>query len=263
MVFRARCLLLIFVIAVITQSGFAFRFSGSWIQHSDRLGWTPAAHPFRQSLNRRRLLFAQSDDKDMQLTQLPIVPIASALEAGLAVVAGHAPGVVVGLVSLAWSTVLKNKDAVRRLLPVSPEAVGTPLSVWVVALLGVRLATLAPDARYAGAFPKDVAAPIGCTRVAGDFGRWPGGGNLRPAVVPGLSVDQVQQRIKGWILEQPRATILEEKEGYIHAQVLSNLMGFPDNLGVRVFRNAAGRTEVWAQGELRVGQGDLGVNYAR
>lgn len=32
---------------------------------------------------------------------------------------------------------------------------------------------------------------------------------------------------------------------------------------MKIFKNDSGKTEVWVQSELRVGQGDLGVNYRR
>lgn len=32
---------------------------------------------------------------------------------------------------------------------------------------------------------------------------------------------------------------------------------------VKVFKNASGKTEMWVQSELRIGQSDLGVNEER
>ena len=45
--------------------------------------------------------------------------------------------------------------------------------------------------------------------------------------------------------------------------MLSFLFGFPDNLAVRIEGTKGGQAEVWLQGELRIGEGDLEVNYKR
>ncbi|CAN0472859.1 unnamed protein product, partial [Laminaria digitata] len=72
---------------------------------------------------------------------------------------------------------------------------------------------------------------------------------------------RAQAATKDWLESQPRTRLVTDNPGYIHAKCLSLLFGFPDS--VNIFTNKAGKTEVWVQSELRVGQGDLGVNLNR
>ncbi|CAM9343383.1 unnamed protein product, partial [Phaeothamnion confervicola] len=143
------------------------------------------------------------------------------------------------------------------------DALSSLLGAWTMVVLGVRVLTFGPDPRYAAGFPTDVAHPAGCTRVAPTA---PCRSRNPPPVFKGKSVERVQGLVREWIKAQPRATILKDEPGYMHAQVLSLLMGFPDNLGVKVVEKGGGTdkgVEVWVQGELRVGEGDLGVNARR
>ncbi|CAM9872241.1 unnamed protein product, partial [Discosporangium mesarthrocarpum] len=73
----------------------------------------------------------------------------------------------------------------------------------------------------------------------------------------------VQEAAKDWILSQPRSKLMTETPDYLYATSLSFIFGFPDSFGVKVFKNAAGKTEVWVQSELRIGEGDLNVNLRR
>ncbi|CAM9464238.1 unnamed protein product, partial [Choristocarpus tenellus] len=73
----------------------------------------------------------------------------------------------------------------------------------------------------------------------------------------------LQAAAKDWIVSQPRSSLKTETPGYLYASMLSYVFGFPDSFGVKVFKNTAGKTEVWVQSELRVGEGDLGVNQKR
>lgn len=169
---------------------------------------------------------------------------------------GHLPGVALGVSSLLLNTVFKSLPNDIALL--QPVAAG--VNTFTIVLLLVRLATLFPDQRYLTSFPDNVAHSSGCTRIAPtrknkDYG----------LQVPkfNASVDEVQRTVRSWILSQPRSKIFFEEPGYLYAQSLSFLFGFPDNVGVKIFKGSDGKTEVWVQSELRVGEGDLEVNYKR
>eukprot|EP00904_Undaria_pinnatifida_P007677 jgi/Undpi1/4039/HiC_scaffold_16.g07406.m1 len=190
---------------------------------------------------------------------LEVVPVLGGLEATAALFAGHIPGVVVGVATVLWTTVLKVPVAEAPILKGAiGGSIGSFLTFLTVAMLGVRAYTVGPDTRYIDAFPTDVAHPLGCTRVA------PEGGN-QGIDVPTFksSVEDVQAATKDWFDAQPRTRLVTDTPGYIHAKCLSLLFGFPDSVGVKMFANKAGKTEVWVQSELRVGQGDLGVNLNR
>eukprot|EP00752_Nemacystus_decipiens_P012653 g11207.t1 len=190
---------------------------------------------------------------------LEVVPVLGGLESAAALAAGHAPGVAVGIAAVLWSTVLKapiagSSGAIKSVAGVA----GTVLTFLTVALLGVRTFTAGPDTRYIESFPTDIAHPRGCTRVAEV------GGNKGIAVPKfKASVTEVQDVAKAWLESQPRTKIETDTPGYLHAKSLSFLFGFPDSVGVKVFKNKAGATEVWVQSELRIGDGDLNVNYKR
>lgn len=191
---------------------------------------------------------------------LEVVPTLGGLEAAAALLVGHWPGVLVGATTVLWATVLKVPVAESLPGPIKPVGtfLGGVLTFLTLAMLGVRAFTSAPDARYIDNFPTGIAHPLGCTRVAAE------GGNKGIAVpIFKASVEEVQTVAKEWLMSQPRTTIETDIPGYIHAKSLSLLFGFPDSVGVKVFKNGSGKTEVWVQSELRVGQSDLGVNLRR
>lgn len=200
--------------------------------------------PARASLKRRALSMG-----------MDLMPVVSGLEAGAAAYAGHLPGVAVGAGSLLLQTVLKQFAENTPAL----VTVGSILNSWSTILLLIRLATFFPDNRYTS-FPANIAHPAGCTRVAPTSSN----SGLPVPRYTKSTPDEIQKVVRDWISSQPRTRIITEDkaERYIHAQPLSLLMGFPDNLGVKVVPGKEG-TEVWIQGELRLGQGDLGVNRKR
>eukprot|EP00903_Cladosiphon_okamuranus_P018796 g17291.t1 len=190
---------------------------------------------------------------------LEVIPVLGGLESVAALLAGHAPGVAVGVAAVLWTTVLKAPIAESSGTVKSVAGVaGSVLTFLTVALLGVRTFTAGPDSRYIESFPTDIAHPQGCTRVAEV------GGNKGIAVPKfKASVAEVQDVAKSWLVSQPRTRIETDTPGYLHAKSLSFLFGFPDSVGVKIFKNKAGATEVWVQSELRIGESDLNVNYKR
>ncbi|CAM9776899.1 unnamed protein product [Ectocarpus sp. 12 AP-2014] len=200
-----------------------------------------------------------SGSKTAVVMGLEVVPVLGGLESAAALFAGHGVGVVVGVATVLWSTVLKtpiseSSGAIKSAAGVA----GSVLTFLTVTMLGVRTYTAGPDTRYIDSFPTGIAHPEGCTRIAEI------GGNKGIAVPTfKASVDEVQGVAKAWLESQPRTTIETDTPGYLHAKSLSLLFGFPDSVGVKIFKNKAGATEVWVQSELRVGQSDLDVNYNR
>lgn len=174
---------------------------------------------------------------------------------------GHWPGVVIGLGSLLFATVLKtfpNYYHGKLLGFMAPESLKKALDILTAILLVIRLVSLFPDKRYES-FPHEVARPHGATRVAlknnnKDFG-------LR---VPRFkaSPESVQRVCHEWLTNQPRTTILRAEPGYIHAQALSFWVGTPDEIAIYIQRKD-GKTEVWIQSEVRIGIVDMDANYYR
>ncbi|KAG5190985.1 hypothetical protein JKP88DRAFT_347444 [Tribonema minus] len=218
------------------------------------------------------------------------ITIAAGAEIILAAYSGHLPcaaaratskGVAAGAASLALSLFFKEfvdtgaggvavgaanfltiVMLLVRVVTIRPDAryVHFPASMRRCAsfMLLARVVTIRPDARYVH-FPASIAHPSGCTRVA------PTKTNVSDLGMPKFksSPAEVQEVAREWLALQPRTKIFRDEPGYVHAQALSFLFGFPDNLGIRFEETPGGGTQVWAQGELRVGEGDLGVNYKR
>ncbi|CAM9259990.1 unnamed protein product [Ascophyllum nodosum] len=187
-----------------------------------------------------------------------IVPVLGGAEAAAAAFAGHVPGVIVGVATIVWSTAIKTRVPPDSLLKPVAGAIGGLLTFLTIVLLGVRLFTAMPDSRSIDGFPTSIAHPEGCTRVDAE-----GGNKGIAAPIFGSSVDEVQAVVKSWFESQPRTKIETDRPGYLHAKCLTLLFGFPDSVGVKIFKNGSGKTEIWVQSELRVGQSDLGVNYNR
>ncbi len=70
--------------------------------------------------------------------------------------------------------------------------------------------------------------------------------------------DHAMETLKAAILAMPRAKIVEERPGWLHATFTSRWFGFVDDLYVRA---ADDRLDLWCG--ARVGWGDLGVNRRR
>uniref|UniRef100_A0A0G4G6M2 DUF1499 domain-containing protein n=1 Tax=Chromera velia CCMP2878 TaxID=1169474 RepID=A0A0G4G6M2_9ALVE len=193
-----------------------------------------------------------------------LTPAVSAVETVAAATSTptHVPGIVTGVASFAWSLVgaevvgsLLKGTALAGLVPLVTNVLG----VWVFSLLVVRLTSRSPTKTWVEDFPQTVDHPRGATRVAPDFSSPK---KLEPPVYD-APVATLQKAAKEWIEQQPRTAIVTDKEGYIYAYFLTNLMGFRDNFAVKFESQAGGKTRVWVQSELILGEGDLGVNYNR
>jgi len=62
------------------------------------------------------------------------------------------------------------------------------------------------------------------------------------------------------VLALPRTVIVQEREGYLHAESTSRLMGYVDDLELYL---VATRARIEVRSASRVGHGDAGVNRAR
>lgn len=101
---------------------------------------------------------------------------------------------------------------------------------------------------------------LGCSRVARSAPQAPRG--LEPSTVPS-ALEDVQAAVEGWVDRQAGARVLTSSPGFIHARCMTPFWGFADDLYVSLKCDEQGWTLVEAQGQLRVGKSDLGVNSRR
>eukprot|EP00475_Leptophrys_vorax_P045836 TRINITY_DN9664_c1_g2_i1.p1 TRINITY_DN9664_c1_g2~~TRINITY_DN9664_c1_g2_i1.p1 ORF type:complete len:258 (+),score=53.26 TRINITY_DN9664_c1_g2_i1:563-1336(+) len=212
----------------------------------------------------------QRENKGSLSPRLPINVIASFLlgviELGLALNSGHTFGAVSGIVGIGASMVVCFKQSGPR-----KELLSKWISVFSWALLIfvlIRVSTLQIDARY-GNFPeKCLVSEKGCVRVVGDGHKSHRNGELKPLHFQHVSANDVAKLIKLWRYQSFARQIIqessnsEEKSITIHAQELTRIMGFPDNLSIKI-KCVGESVVVFVHSELRLGKGDLGANFAR
>ncbi|KAF6251862.1 hypothetical protein COO60DRAFT_579237 [Scenedesmus sp. NREL 46B-D3] len=152
------------------------------------------------------------------------------------------------------------------------------MAVWLLLLVLVRVAS--PDVQSKG-FPDacPFSKQLGCSRVARDKPHRAAG--LRPVEMP-TTLPAATSAVLEWIRQQPRATVLTVHRGpsgtdsaasggqeaaqqaVAHARFVSLLWGFADDVFVRLSCDADnGAVLLEAQGQLRVGVGDMEVNVKR
>jgi uncharacterized protein (DUF1499 family) len=133
------------------------------------------------------------------------------------------------------------------------------LGLFVTLLIAIHAAS--PDPRIA-AFP--AACPrhkhLGCSRVAEKASHATRG--LQPLPVP-AALNETQAAVSAWVEGQVGARVLFAQPGFLHARFVTPVFGFGDDFMVGLRCGAEGVTIVEAQGQLRLGQSDLGVNARR
>lgn len=135
------------------------------------------------------------------------------------------------------------------------------LEICATALLLVHVSSTAPapGAAFPDGCPLGPQDP-GCYRVApiSPSEGAPAGVFLR------LARQDAQHLTLQWLDAQPRTQLLESDASgsAVHAQAVSRMWGFIDDLYVRLSCNGTD-TLVEAQGQLRLGHGDMGVNRER
>lgn len=131
--------------------------------------------------------------------------------------------------------------------------------VFVVLLITIRLNS--PDP-IMDAFPESCGGNhLGCSRVAEHHPQAPKG--LEPLYLSS-SLNVTQAAVEAWINDQVGARVLASSPGFVHARVVTPVWGFADDFMVSL--RCSGDSEkalVEAQGQLRIGKSDLGVNGRR
>jgi uncharacterized protein (DUF1499 family) len=131
--------------------------------------------------------------------------------------------------------------------------------LFVVLLIAVHLASPDPAATT---FPTKCPhhKRLGCSRVA----------VTEPHAARGLDplrlaspLNATQAAVAEWIGGQPGGRVLRSSPGFIHARFTTLVFGFADDLFVGLRCDGEGNSVVEAQGQLRIGKSDLGVNARR
>jgi uncharacterized protein (DUF1499 family) len=86
------------------------------------------------------------------------------------------------------------------------------------------------------------------------------GARYLPPVPMGQPASIAQERVRQILDAEPRAEVLRDEPGYLHAVFRSPIMGFPDDVEI-YFDEPAGL--IHFRSASRLGRSDLGVNYAR
>ncbi|KIY97449.1 hypothetical protein MNEG_10513 [Monoraphidium neglectum] len=143
------------------------------------------------------------------------------------------------------------------------------LGALVMLLLLVRAASPDPKAT-AAAFPERCTKLEGCGRVAE---RHPHRAGPEVPLKLRTTLEGARGAAAAWVRALPRAEVLyDAADGgadgggralLVHARVLTFFWGFADDFWVRLSCAGDGAALVEAQGQLRLGVGDLGVNPAR
>lgn len=130
---------------------------------------------------------------------------------------------------------------------------------FVALLITIRLNS--PDPKM-NAFPDSCNGNyLGCSRVAEHHIQAPKG--LEPLRLSS-SLNATQMAVEAWINGQVGARVLASSPGFVHARVVTPVWGFADDFMVRLRCDSESeRVLVEAQGQLRIGKSDLGVNGRR
>jgi uncharacterized protein (DUF1499 family) len=107
-------------------------------------------------------------------------------------------------------------------------------------------------------FPKKCSKATKCTRVADENTR---GYGLKPISI-NENASLVQEKIVKMINEKTKMTILNDKNGFIHAVDVTPFFRFHDDVAISIF-DSEESTTVWLQSQSRLGIYDLNVNEKR
>ena len=208
------------------------------------------------------------------------------LELMAAAAVGHPLGIVAAALALSLGVGLLAVAACRHEAATSPSTPrirlprGTPawvsappreavsalwgLAGFVALLLLVRVASRGAAGPAAHAFPSACAKRFGCARVAETA---PHRAGADAPLRLKTTLDAAQAAVAAFVNGAPRADVLyaggDGAARAVHARFLSALFGFADDHWVRLACGKDGRVLVEAQGQLRLGVGDLGVNARR
>jgi uncharacterized protein (DUF1499 family) len=78
-----------------------------------------------------------------------------------------------------------------------------------------------------------------------------------------LDINTTQEVVRRWLDSESSATVLVDVPGFMHARMVTLFFGFADDFLVGLRCDEDGNAVVEAQGQLRIGQSDLGVNARR
>ena len=130
---------------------------------------------------------------------------------------------------------------------------------FVALLITIRLNS--PDLRIES-FPENCGGNfLGCNRVAEHNPQ--AAKDLHPLHLA-ASLNATQAAVEAWINGQAGARVITSSPGFVHARVVTPIWGFADDFMVSL--KCSGDPEkvlVEAQGQLRIGKSDLGVNGRR
>lgn len=131
--------------------------------------------------------------------------------------------------------------------------------VYVALLIAVHVSS--PDPKITS-FP--TSCPVwnrfGCSRIAETSSQSARG--LSPLHIK-APMNVTHAAVIEWIGSRGRSAVLVDKPNFIHARVLSLVFNFADDFMVHLKCSKEGRTVVEVQGQLRLGQSDMGVNARR
>ena len=116
---------------------------------------------------------------------------------------------------------------------------------------------LSPNRKW-DEFPEKCSNSTKCTRVADKNTR---GYGLKPITI-NENTSLVQEKIMRLINEKTKMTILNDKNGFIHAVDITPFFRFHDDVAIRIF-DSEGSTTIWLQSQSRLGIYDLNVNEKR
>lgn len=131
--------------------------------------------------------------------------------------------------------------------------------VFIALLIAIHLSS--PDPHFA-AFPSMCPSGkrFGCARIA-DSAPYVARG-MNPLRV-NLDIDVTQEVVRRWLASESGATVLVDIPGFMHVRVVTLFWGFADDFLVGLRCDEEGHAVVEAQGQLRIGKSDLGVNARR
>lgn len=131
--------------------------------------------------------------------------------------------------------------------------------IFIALLIAIHLTS--PDPHVAS-FP--TACPngnkFGCSRIAETAPQSTRG--LAPFILEATSRETAQSLVVTWLLDNGGSVLLNTP-GFVHARFVTWLWGFADDFFVSVRCNDVGSAVIEVQGQLRLGQSDLGVNARR
>ena len=107
-------------------------------------------------------------------------------------------------------------------------------------------------------FPNKIYGKNNCTRIADNQNR---GYGMKP-IVTDTPINEVQLILKTIIKKMSRATIINEREGFIHFVQSTPFFRFHDDIFIKLFLEDK-KTTIWFQSQSRLGLYDFLINEKR